>query len=52
MARSKAAAGEIDESCDLLRRAMKKDSKTIKNWARAERIFQSVNDERINKIIR
>jgi hypothetical protein len=31
---------------------MKKEPKTIKKWARAEKVFQSINDERIKKMIK
>ena len=51
-ARSKAAIGNVDESLEFLKKAIKKDPKAVKNWIKSEKIFQSIHDERIEKIIK
>jgi tetratricopeptide (TPR) repeat protein len=51
--RSNAAIGEIDQSFELLKKAVSKNPKAIKQWAKQEKIFESLlEDERFRRIIK
>ena len=50
--RSMAALERIEESLTLLGQAIAKDSKTIKKWAKQEKIFEKIfDDERFRKLV-
>jgi hypothetical protein len=45
--------GEIDQSYELLKKAVSKNPKAIKQWAKQEKIFESLlEDERFRRIIK
>jgi hypothetical protein len=47
-----AALERIEESLTLLGQAIAKDSKTIKKWAKQEKIFEKIfDDERFRKLV-
>ena len=51
--RSKAAIGEYDESMNLLRKAISSDGKTIREWAKNEKIFDKFHDdEQFRKLVK
>lgn len=41
--RSKAALGEYTEALDLLRKAISMDGKTIREWAKKEKVFEKLH---------
>ena len=52
-ARSKAALGQDYESIDLLRKAVSREGKTIREWAKKEKIFQKMHgNEEFRKIVK
>lgn len=51
--RSNAALGNYSESIDLLKKAVSKNPKIIRNWAKEEKIFQKFHtDEQFRKIVK
>ena len=51
--RSKAAVGEYNESMELLRKAISSDGKTIREWAKNEKIFKKFHDDdQFRKIVK
>lgn len=51
--RSKAAIGEHDDSIDLLRKAVSLNGKTIREWARNEKIFEKLHDnDQFRKLVK
>jgi len=52
-ARSNAALGNYLETMDLLKRAVSLDSKTIREWAKKEKIFEKLHDnEQFRKLVK
>ena len=52
-ARSKAAIGEDAESIELLRRAISSSGKTIREWAKNEKIFEKLhNNNQFRKLVK
>jgi tetratricopeptide (TPR) repeat protein len=51
--RSKSALGEFPESLELLKRAIELNPKTIRNWAKDEKIFERLhNNEQFRKMVK
>ena len=52
-ARSEAALGNYQESMELLKKAVVLNSKTIRDWAKKEKIFEKLHDnEQFKKIVK
>jgi len=50
--RSQAALGNTEESLSLLKHAISGNKKTIRSWAKQEKIFDSLkNDKRFRKLV-
>ena len=51
--RSKAALGEYSEALDLLRKAISVDGKTIREWAKKEKVFEKLHgDDNFRKMVK
>ena len=52
-ARSKAALDEIGQSMELLKKAITKDPKTIRKWAKEEKVFERFHDnEQFKRLVK
>jgi tetratricopeptide (TPR) repeat protein len=52
-ARSKAAIDELGQSMELLKNAITKDPKTIRKWAKEEKVFERFYDnEQFRKLVK
>ena len=51
--RSKSALGEIPESLELLKKAVNLSPKTIRTWAKEEKIFEKLhNNDQFRKLVK